>query len=123
VENPAKSIFIVGLCNAHAMEIQARELMERQSQSLTDYPEVQTKVASHLTETKAQSRRLEQCLESSGESTSFLKDTAQSIIGNFLAMSHALAEDEILKDTLANNAFALPCERSGQAASHERMTD
>ena len=42
--------------------------------------------------------RLEQCLESCGESTSSLKDTAQSIIGNFLAMSHALADDEILKD-------------------------
>ena len=34
VENAAKNIFIAGLRNAHSMEIQARELMERQSESL-----------------------------------------------------------------------------------------
>lgn len=105
MENTAKNIFIVGLRNAHSMEIQARELMEHQSESLTNYPEVQAKAASHLTETNAQLRRLEQCLESCGETTSSLKDTAQSIIGNFLAMSRSLADDEILKDTFANNAF------------------
>jgi hypothetical protein len=39
VENAAKNIFIAGLRNAHSMEIQARELMERQSESLEDYPD------------------------------------------------------------------------------------
>ena len=105
MENAAKNIFIAGLRNAHSMEIQARELMERQSESLEDFPEVRARAASHLAETNAQLRRLDQCLESCGESTSSLKDTAQSIIGNFLAMSHALADDEILKDTFAHNAF------------------
>jgi ferritin-like metal-binding protein YciE len=32
----AREIFIVGLRNAHAMETQARELMERQSDGLTN---------------------------------------------------------------------------------------
>ncbi|MGL3104791.1 DUF892 family protein [Bradyrhizobium sp. BR 1432] len=36
------------------------------------------KVAAHLQETNEQSKRLEQCLEACGESTSTLKDTAQS---------------------------------------------
>jgi ferritin-like metal-binding protein YciE len=40
----ARKIYILGLRNAHAMEIQARELMERQSERLTDYPEVLEKV-------------------------------------------------------------------------------
>ena len=66
---------------------------------------MQARTGIAITETNAQLRRLEQCLESCGGSTSSLKDTAQSIIGNFLAMSHALADDEILKDTFANNAF------------------
>lgn len=34
----ARDIYVVGLRNAHAMEIQARELMERQSERLGDYP-------------------------------------------------------------------------------------
>ena len=33
------------------MEVQARELIERQSERLDDYPEVKAKVAAHLQET------------------------------------------------------------------------
>jgi ferritin-like metal-binding protein YciE len=103
--NTARDIFIVGLRNAHAMEIQARELCERQSERLGDYPEVQARVKAHLEETKGQIRRLDQCLEACGESASTLKDTAQSVMGNVMAMGHAMAGDEILKNTFANNAF------------------
>jgi ferritin-like metal-binding protein YciE len=101
----AREIFIVGLRNAHAMETQARELMERQSERLDEYPEVKTKLTAHLQETNEQLKRLEQCLEACGETTSALKDTAQSIMANAMAMTHAMAGDEILKNTFANNAF------------------
>ncbi|WP_454622185.1 ferritin-like domain-containing protein [Bradyrhizobium cenepequi] len=103
--NTARDIFIVGLRNAHAMETQARELMERQSERLDEYPEVKSRVTSHLNETNEQLRRLEQCLEACGESTSTLKDTAQSVIANVMAMGHSMAGDEILKNTFANDAF------------------
>jgi ferritin-like metal-binding protein YciE len=101
----AREVYIVGLRNAHAMEVQARELMERQSERLGDYPEVREKVKSHLTETNEQLKRLDQCLEACGESSSTLKDTAQSVMANTMAMAHAMAGDEILKNTFANNAF------------------
>jgi ferritin-like metal-binding protein YciE len=100
-----KEIFVTGLRNAHAMETQAREIMERQSERLTDYPDVQAKVKSHLAETVGQMKRLEECLATFDESTSSLKDTAQSFMGNMAAMAHAAADDEILKNTFANNAF------------------
>jgi len=101
----ARDIFIVGLRNAHAMETQARELMERQSERLTDYPEVRARIQAHLRETEGQLKRLEQCLSALGESTSAIKDTAQSFLGNLVAAAHAVAEDEILKNMFANNAF------------------
>jgi ferritin-like metal-binding protein YciE len=101
----AKDLFIVGLRNAHAMETQAREMLERQEGRLDDYPEVKTKVVSHLAETNQQIARLDECLKSFGESSSALKDTAQSFMGNMAAMAHTVAEDEILKNTFANNAF------------------
>jgi ferritin-like metal-binding protein YciE len=101
----ARDLFVVGLRDAHAMEVQARELMERQTERLEDFPKVQTRVRQHLDETKSQIRRLEQCLDSLGESTSTMKDTALSFLGNLAAMGHAVAPDEILKDTFANNAF------------------
>jgi ferritin-like metal-binding protein YciE len=103
--NTARDIFIVGLRNAHAMETQARELMERQSERLDEYPEVKSRVASHLSETNEQLRRLEQCLEACGETASTLKDTAQSVVANVTAMGHLMADDEILKNTFANDAF------------------
>ncbi len=103
--NEARDTFVVGLRNAHAMEVQARELMERQSERPDEYPEVKAKVTAHLQETNEQLRRLEKCLESCGESTSSLKDTAQSVMANMMAMAHSVAGDEILKNTFANNAF------------------
>jgi len=87
------------------MEVQARELMERQSERLGDYPEVQQKVTEHLRETNAQLKRLEECLKACGESTSSLKDTVQSVVANTMAIAHSMAGDEILKNTFANNAF------------------
>jgi ferritin-like metal-binding protein YciE len=101
----ARDLFVVGLRNAHAMEIQARELMERQSERLGDYPEVQAKVRQHLEETQGQLQRLEQCLEGCGETSSAIKDMAQSFMANTMAMANAMAGDEILKNTFANNAF------------------
>jgi ferritin-like metal-binding protein YciE len=101
----AQDIFVVGLRNAHAMEVQARELIERQSERLGDYPDVQGRVKQHLAETNEQLKRLEQCLEACGQTSSTLKDTAQSVMANTMAMAHAMAGDEILKNTFANNAF------------------
>lgn len=103
--NAARDTFVVGLRNAHAMEVQARELMERQSERLDEYPDVKAKVAAHLQETHEQLKRLERCLEACGESTSSLKDTTQSMMANMQAMAHSMAGDEILKNTFANNAF------------------
>jgi ferritin-like metal-binding protein YciE len=87
------------------MEVQARELMERQSERMDDYPEVKAKLTMHLSETKEQLVRLERCLTECGEDNSTLRDTAQSVMANFMAMFHAAAPDEILKNTFANNAF------------------
>jgi ferritin-like metal-binding protein YciE len=105
VTDTARDVFVAGLRNAHAMEVQARELMERQSDRLGDYPEVQARVRQHLQETISQIHRLERCLDKLGETTSTLKDVALSFLGNMAAMGHATAADEILKNTFANNAF------------------
>jgi ferritin-like metal-binding protein YciE len=103
--NTARDIFVVGLRNAHAMETQARELLERQSERMDEYPEFKAKLAEHLRETNEQMKRLEQCLDACGESTSSLKDTAQSFAANMMAMGHSMAGDEVLKNTFADNAF------------------
>jgi ferritin-like metal-binding protein YciE len=87
------------------MEVQARELMERQSDRTSEYPDVKMMLTKHLKETKDQIARLELCLTACGEDASSMKDTAQLLVANLTAMFHAAADDENLKNTFANNAF------------------
>jgi len=101
----ARELLIVGLRNAHAMERQAEQLIQRQLSRTEDYPEVRTRLSQHLEETQEQTARLEECLEQLGVSRSMLKDSALAMAANFAAMGHAMAGDEILKNTFANNAF------------------
>lgn len=101
----AQKLLIDGLRNAHAMENQALQMIERQLERTEDFPQIKAKLREHLQETKEQASRLEECLEKCGESHSSLKDTAMAAMGNLAAMGHAMASDEILKNTFANNAF------------------
>ena len=90
-------IFVTGLGNAHAMEAQATELLERQIQPLDDYPGLRNRMRRHLTETEGQQERLERILGSMNEQTSTLKDTAMALFGNMAAAAHMPASDEVLK--------------------------
>jgi ferritin-like metal-binding protein YciE len=101
----AKTVLTVGLRNAHAMESQALELLERQAGRLEEFPEVQAVIQRHVEETKAQLERLEECLKVLGEDSSTIKDTALSALGNIMALSNTVADDEILKNTFANYSF------------------
>jgi ferritin-like metal-binding protein YciE len=101
----ARDLFITGLRNAHAMERQAQELMERQSERMTDFPALQARCREHLAETKQHLTRVEECLSQLGESSSTIKDAALALGANLQAMGHSMADDEVLKNTFANNAF------------------
>jgi ferritin-like metal-binding protein YciE len=101
----AKDILVVGLRNAHAVESQALEILERQAESLKDYPDVQAKVQAHLGETEGQLTRLEQCLEMLDEEPSAMKDTALATLGNFMALANSMSDDAILKNSFASYSF------------------
>jgi ferritin-like metal-binding protein YciE len=49
-----RELFITGLKNAHSMEHNAQEMLERQVERLDDYSELKSKLSSHLEETRAQ---------------------------------------------------------------------
>jgi ferritin-like metal-binding protein YciE len=103
--NPARDLLVAGLRNAHGMEVQARELMQRQCERLGEYPQVQARLRQHLAETIQQLHRLDKCLDACGETASAIKDALMSAFGNLTAMGYAAADDEILKNTFANEAF------------------
>ncbi|WP_207099426.1 ferritin-like domain-containing protein [Paracoccus shandongensis] len=103
--NPAHDLFLDGLRNAHAMEKQALSIMQPQLNRLEHYPEVSALLDRHIRETEGQLARIDQLLDGMGESASGLKDTMLSLSGSMAAMTHTLATDEILKNSMANFAF------------------
>jgi ferritin-like metal-binding protein YciE len=97
--------YITGLKNAHALEKQATQLLERQLERIENYPEVETVLRTHLRETEEQIRRIDELLHSFGEDRSLLKDLATQFSGNMAAIAHSVMPDEILKNHFANHAF------------------
>lgn len=101
----AQDIYVTGLKNAHALEMQAVQLLERQVERIENYPEMAARLKSHIEESRVQAERLQQILERHGTSHSALKDFGTGLMGNLAAMAHAPMQDEILKNTFANYAF------------------
>lgn len=100
-----RDLLITGLKNAYAMETQALDMMRTQHDRLDDYPELKSRIGQHVTETEQQMHRLEGCLAQFNETPSSLKDMALRLSGNLQAMFHAAAEDEVIKNVFASNAF------------------
>lgn len=98
-------LFITGLKNAHGVEHQALQLMDRQIEHLANYPEVEQMLRAHRAETEQQIQRIDEILESFDAKASALKDAALSFTGNMAALAHVFAPDEIIKNSLANHAF------------------
>jgi len=101
----AIDIYISGLKNAHALEKQAMQLIERQLERIENYPEVADLLRTHRRETEEQIRRVDELLHSFGEDRSILKDIATALSGNMAAIAHTIMPDEILKNHFANHAF------------------
>jgi ferritin-like metal-binding protein YciE len=101
----ALEIYRTGLRNAHALEQQAIQLMERQVERYERYPEVTQRLQQHIRETEGQIARLEDLMHGLGTDRSAIKDWVTSIIGNIAAIGHSIMPDEILKNTFANLAF------------------
>src|SRR3954468_11790660 len=101
----ARSIFVTGLKNAHALEAQATQIIGRQLDRLESYPKVAERLRLHLEETKQHQHRLEEILGSLNEDYSTIKDIAAGFMGNMAALGHTPAADEILKNSFANLAF------------------
>lgn len=101
----ARSVFVTGLRNAHALETEAEQIIKRQLERMTDYPQMMQMLRTHLQETERQKERLDKILGSYSETTSALKEGAMAMMGNMAALAHVPASDEVLKNTFADLAF------------------
>lgn len=97
--------FIQWVRDAHAMEKQAETMLNAQSNRIEKYPELRSRIEQHLTETQSQSRRLEECLSSLGESTSTVKDTAGTMTAVAQGIGGMFVGDEVVKGAMAGYTF------------------
>ena len=102
----AMPLFVDGLRNAHALQKNCREMLERQVDRLEQYPVVEARLRDHLRDKDAQMQRLENILSQVDESPSAFKDAAASIGGAVSSLMTAPMSDEILKNSAANYAMA-----------------
>jgi ferritin-like metal-binding protein YciE len=93
------------LRDAHAMEEQAEQMLGRQASRIENYPELASRIQQHLEETRSQRERLERCLERRGASTSTLKDMTAKVSAMMQGVGSMMADDEVMKGTLASYAF------------------
>jgi ferritin-like metal-binding protein YciE len=100
-----KDIYVTGLTNAHALETQAMQLLQRQVERLENYPAMAERIRQHIEESRRQASRLEEILQRLGTSHSTLKDIGAGFMGNMAALAHTPAQDEVVKNTFANFAF------------------
>lgn len=93
------------LRDAHAMEKQAERMLSGMESRIENYPQVRKRISAHLKETTQQAKRLEECIDRLGGSTSLMKDLSAQITGISQALSGNFAGDEIMKGTLASYTF------------------
>ncbi|MCE8013603.1 ferritin-like domain-containing protein [Billgrantia desiderata] len=93
------------LRDAHAMEKQAEKMLEAQASRLEHYPQLKARIEQHLTETRGQTERLEQCIALLGSDLSAVKDLGGKLAAFGQGMSGMMAGDEVVKGAMASYAF------------------
>lgn len=93
------------LNDAHAMEQQSIDMLEKQVDRLEHYPDLQNAVRSHLETTRTQANRLETAIEKLGGETSTIKQGVAKFMGTVANIVNQSAGDEVVKSGIADYAF------------------
>lgn len=101
----AQEILLDWLRDAHAMEHQAEKMLTSFSDRLDDYPELKTRIDSHIQATRQQQELLRDCIEKQGGSTSKIKDLGAKLIGISQGLSGIFVSDEVVKGALSVYVF------------------
>ncbi|WP_252106180.1 MULTISPECIES: ferritin-like domain-containing protein [unclassified Halomonas] len=90
------------LRNAHAMELEAEQMLGAQVQRLERYPILQQRIEEHLEETKGQIKKLEHCM---GLLDTDAKDSSAQPAAPHHTLSAAVDDDDVVKSSIAAYAF------------------
>lgn len=99
-----KDLFIAWLNDAHSMENALIEVLEHQIKDAKDFPPMRTKLEQHLEQTRQHARLVNGCVETLGGHTSTVKTGMSKLFGQMQALSTGAAQDELIKNALADYA-------------------
>jgi ferritin-like metal-binding protein YciE len=99
-----KDMLIAWLNDAHGMENALIQILEHQIKDAKDYPQVQAKLEQHLEQTRRHADLVKGCVEALGGKTSAVKTGLASLFGQVQAVSTGAAQDELVKNALADYA-------------------
>lgn len=100
----ANDMVVAWLNDAHAMENALVQILEHQVKDAEQYPAVQSRLQLHLEQTRRHADMVESCVQRLGGSTSSIKSGMASLFGQIQALSTGAAEDEMVKNALADYA-------------------
>jgi ferritin-like metal-binding protein YciE len=105
LDDTAHRLFLNALRDVRAIEHEGIALMSRQLDRLERYPDLLLGHRQHLRETEHQIERLDVIFAALSEDPSNLKETIATVVGKVAAFSHQFADDEVLKNHIANIAY------------------
>lgn len=101
MNNPLK-ILVAWLNDAYAMEHSLTQVLEHHAKDASDQPELRARTEQHLAETRRHAELVAECLDLIDEKPSALKGTLGTAMGKMQGVSTALADDELIKNLLAD---------------------
>lgn len=110
------------LNDAYAMENALIQVLENHAKDAQDHPQVQNGIQEHIETTRRHAHRVEECIQRLGGDTSTLKTGMANISGTLQGMSTGVAEDELVKNAIADYAgeqFEIASYRALIAAAEE----
>ena len=100
----AKDLLISWLNDAYGMENALIEILEHHIKDAQDYPHVQAKLEQHLEQTRRHAQMVKGCIQTLGGQPSAIKTGMAKLFGQMQALSTGPAQDEMLKNALADYA-------------------
>ncbi|WP_275555640.1 DUF892 family protein [Mixta sp. Marseille-Q2659] len=97
--------YLSWLRDAHAMEKQAEEMLEKMSARLEHYPDLKARLQQHIEETRQQQQMLQQVIDRQDTSNSTMKDMMGKVAAMGQAVGGMFASDEVVKGAISGYVF------------------
>ncbi|ARJ42240.1 hypothetical protein B1H58_09585 [Pantoea alhagi] len=97
--------YLSWLRDAHAMEKQAEEMLEKMTSRLEHYPDLKARLQQHIEETRQQQQMLQQVIDRQDTSNSTMKDMMGKVAAMGQAVGGMFASDEVVKGAISGYVF------------------